>query len=447
MALHEFFSVVDDPSVFQFQDFNLFKIFYARYVNRTIDRSQHNAPNTHIERSSHIGHSFYCLTKALLVGVRSRLTKGYILFYGATGRHVEINGENFDVYNAPIVAAKGRNHIIIVEDSPEVRQKQHMADFYLSDLQPIISLLEKLIGRFIYNRIARQAYRIVEKYPQLGLGQHEVISVIINFYTHYLVYSFFVKLLHPDQMMLICHYGREKFIAAAKQNNVPITELMHGVITPDHMFYNYPKSYAPFFLDSLFPDKLAVFGEYWKEIVVNGNMLPADAVVVVGYYLQSAYLTCSNKTNTMIPKHTILIATQWTLQHKYLEYIRFLKDNLCKSQWQVIIKPHPAENQAAYELLAEDNFIVVTNESVYKLLDNADILISIYSTVLYEAMLYDVCTYVLIFEEIAERSMEIVNDGIGKPLKSDQLPTICSDSKQLDIKYYFAPFQPELLFK
>lgn len=322
-----------------------------------------------------------------------------------------------------------------------------MADFYLSDLQPLVNLFSRLMGRFIYNRIAKQAHYIVEKYPQLGFSQQEVISTILIFYMHYLVYYFFVKLLQPGHMLMICHYGREKFISAAKGNKVPITELMHGVIVPQHQFYNYPQSYKPYLSESLFPDKLAVYGNYWREIVINGNMLLPDDVFVVGYYLKNVRILPKDKIANPNCKNCILIATQWPLQDKYLQYIRFLKENLDRTEWQVVIKPHPAENAEPYKLLTEDTFIVVANDSIYKLLNKTDILISISSTTLYEAMLYDVCTYVLIFEEIAERSMAIVNDGIGKPLKPNQLPTICSDNKQVDTEYYFAPFQPELLFK
>ena len=107
-----------------------------------------------------------------------------------------------------------------------------------------------------------------------------------TFYANYQVNRFLLWVLAPERVLLICHYGREPFIAGCKRLGIPVTELMHGSIVGVDTFYNYPPTYSHLFGRALFPDKTAVYGEFWRRAVIDGRMFPPEAVAVVGYYLK-----------------------------------------------------------------------------------------------------------------------------------------------------------------
>jgi len=381
----------------------------------------------------------------MLLGISS-LFFPRILFYGVSGRYSVIEGTVFDLYNARIVGEAGRKQFIIVEDRKDSSQKQYMPDLLLQDFEPAIQLLRKIALRFVYNNIQETAQRIVQAFPTLEFSEDEAKEIIFNFYCRYLMNSIILFLLHPSRVLLICHYWREPFIAGCKRNGIPVIELMHGVITAQHPFYNYPRLYRSYFENGLFPDSLAVYGEYWREVVINGNMFPPESVLISGYYVKIKDLPRFSKRK---PRENgqivILITTQWTLQEQFLNYICFLKSQLDREQWQIVVKPHPAENIEQYVSLGDGNFVIISNKTVYELLEDCDIHISAYSTVLYEAVRYGVCNYILLFEEMLDHSLKVLDSGVGQPLTPNEVPRICDKKTEVDAEFYFAPYRADTL--
>jgi hypothetical protein len=252
----------------------------------------------------------------------------------------------------------------------------------------------------------------------------------------------FLWFIKPRRVLLICHYGNEPFIAACKHYQLPVIELMHGSISDSHPHYNYPASYSSLFVSTMFPDKLAVYGEFWKDNVVKGNMFSGEAVDIVGYYLKVPDMGSRVKLSK---ENVILITSQWTVVDVLYDYVKFLKENLNRSQWQVIIKPHPAEQPTTYLELLETGFIQLSDENVYSLLQNATVHISISSSVLYEAIRYDVANFVLLDDRYLDESKALITSGVALPLESRQIPDPTA-KPDVPPDYFFADFNPSVLF-
>ncbi|MGB2963464.1 MAG: hypothetical protein WBB69_05710 [Anaerolineales bacterium] len=382
------------------------------------------------------------LIKIILMGLLNH-KKNRVLFLGNYGRHSNIDGKIYDLYNARIIEQKGRDDFIIMEAYRDGVVDQYQAEFYYKeDLRLLILFLRFLFQIFNNRDLQTYAENILDLYPELSFSVREVRKIASHFYATFIASKMFLWFIKPSRVLLICHYGHEPFIAACKHFQLPVIELMHGSISDSHPHYNYPPSYSSLFINTMFPDKLAVYGEFWKDNVVRGNMFPEDAVEIVGYYLKVPDV---QKQAQPAEKNVILITSQWTVVDVLYDYVKFLKENLNKTQWQVIIKPHPAERLTTYQDLLEEDFVLLSNENIYKLLQNAGIHISVCSSVLWEAIRYDVANYVLLDDRYQDESHALINSGVALPLGSRQIPDPAA-KPDVPPDYFFADFNPSVLF-
>jgi hypothetical protein len=95
----------------------------------------------------------------------------------------------------------------------------------------------------------------------------------------------------------------------------------------------------------------------------------------------------------------------------------------------------------------EPGFVTRTDTSPYRLLPHVDIHISLYSTLLYEAVRYNVANYVLLVDGAPMICHRIIESGVAYPLELHQLPEIDARLDEQDAKRYFADFRPSVLFE
>jgi hypothetical protein len=447
MKDRSFFEIVDDPDLFDFGPFNLFKVFYARYVfgRQLVGANMAWKP---VERppllqlfAARLGALFKGSATVLRLGIASR-RQPRTVFYGATGRVSRMDGTIYDLYNARVLGERGREHFVLIEDNDDGTEKTYHPDFAFSDFALIIRLLAVLIRLLQGRRLRHFAGSVTAAYPTLGFSPTEVSEIAASFYANYLVNRLLVVLLAPERALLICHYGREPFIAACQRQSVPVTELMHGAIPAGHRFYSYPASYGHLFARALFPDKIATYGEFWRRILVAGNMFPPDSVVVAGYYLKVPLKPADHDVSGVT---CILICTQPTVQGEMLDYIAFLKSALDPASWKIVIKPHPSEDATAYHGLSEPEFVAVSDRTTYELLAECDIHISAYSSVLYEAIMYGACNYSLRVERYARLCDEVIASGVALPLNPGEIPAPCTMAAG-QVRYYLDDYHPKVLF-
>ena len=447
MTNRSFFEIVDDPDLFDFGPFNLFKVFYARYVfgrqlvGANVAWKPVGRPPLLRLFAARLLALFRGSAAAIRLGVASR-RRPRIVFYGATGRVSRNDDKTYDLYNARVVGEHGREHFVLIEDRDDYTEKTYRPDFTVSNFALIIRLMGVLIRLLQGRRLRQFAGRITAAYPALGFSPAEAGEIAATFCANYLVNRMLVAWLAPERALLICHYGHEPFIAACQRQGVPVTELMHGAIPAGHRFYSYPPTYSHLFGRALFPNKIAVYGEYWRRVLLAGNMFPPDAVVVAGYYLK---VPAKPDTHDTRVTNRVLITTQPTVQRELLEYIAFLRSALDRSAWEILIKPHPSEDATAYHGLTEPGFVSVSNRNTYELLAECDIHISVYSSVLYEAILYGACNYSLRVARYAQVCDEIIGSGVALPLNLGEAPAPCTMAAG-QVRVYLDDYRPDVLF-
>ena len=310
---------------------------------------------------------------------------------------------------------------------------------------------EKLLYRNLkstFNRIKRNTTFNKNDIQRIGYA-------IWLFWRNYRVWNYLLDNSRFEYCYFICHYHKEGCLLALKRHGIVSIELQHGLIAREDIFYIYPQAVQNIARKSLFADYIGVYGDYWKDVLSKGYEYPEDRVVIVGYFLyenrKSDETTIHSIKNT-IPSNAkiILVTTQTGLHTHFIQYIKWLSNDIVsrKANIFVLVKPHPAEDMGIYDAINELPNVSVVSTSITRLYMLADIVISIYSTTLFEAKRFDLACYSLNVEEYRDYVTGIAQTGIASIIEMQENPLLDlneAESQQAQSDYYFKPFRSDLL--
>lgn len=255
----------------------------------------------------------------------------------------------------------------------------------------IIGLIKNRFNIFKFSSIDKEYLEKLKKYfeKETGIKNLEILSentlrkILINFECEYKYYRNFFRIKQPQKIYIICSYGKEALIAAAQDLNIEVIEIQHGVMTKYHIGYNFPDVKIPYF-----PDKLLLWGEYWKG---NVNLPKNVKIELYGYpYLKKQ---CEKYKNIEKNLNQVIFISQGTIGKKLSEKaIEFAKEN---PDLKVVYRLHPGEflrwkkeYKDLYENRNLENLEISDNneKNLYEYLFESEYLIGVYSTVIYEAL-------------------------------------------------------------
>jgi hypothetical protein len=444
-----FFQQAIDAESFMFRGINLAKLFYDRYTSdvRALDKASRKTRRRVRRRRDPLFSASRVLRLLFLVWmwkVRNKGRPAYV--FSGEARISRVNGSAYDLYNPKILESIGRERVLLIEHRVSKAKKSYLPDIYRSDLFLAYRIVSKLCRRLLGRQIKAFYERLRSSNPRLAYDFKEARRIVVHFYSWFLIQKAILRLASPHCALVLCHYDQHAFMAACKMLKIRTIELMHGSILRLHPHYNAPQAPASFrraFAHSTLPDQIGVYGSFWKENLVTGGLLPDSAVFVLGYYLQTEQ---PNRTPRVEGKTVLLISTQAPFQRDWLEYVQMLKLSLSPGNWRIIIKPHPNEEDEAYRQIAVPGFVEVSTDSVYALLNQADIHMSVRSTVLFEALRYGVDNYVLVVESAARECQELIDSGVGLPIRQGELPS-ANAAPSKPASYFFSPFDAALLLR
>ncbi len=271
------------------------------------------------------------------------------------------------------------------------------------------------------NRLAKEAAAIKLQ----GFQEYLNAALQLFFELFHQYYAAF-KGQRIDRLFLICHYHNESLIAACKILGIEVIEYQHGLIAKNDLYYVYPESIIPHRERCLFPDKIVVFGPFWRDLLCLGNEFSPEQVIVGGNYSLAPDLKPKSARH---PKEkAILIGAQKNMADTYVAYISSLQKRLAEShpEWKLLVKLHPSEP----EVEKYDQFAQATNCELHGknsvldvLLERSLIQISIYSTTLYDAIGLDVLNLSLQnYSSSSDYAAEMVANKVAFPLQFDDDP-------------------------
>lgn len=255
----------------------------------------------------------------------------------------------------------------------------------------IIGLIKNRFNIFKFSSIDKEYLEKLKKYfeKETGIKNLEILNeknfkkILINFESEYKYYRNFFRIKQPQKIYIICSYGKEALIAAAQDLDIEVIELQHGVMTKYHIGYDFPNIKIPYF-----PDKLLLWGEYWKD---NVNLPKNVKIELYGYpYLKRQYEKYKNIEKNL---NQVIFISQGTIGKSLSEKaIEFAKEN---PQLKVVYRLHPGEflrwkkeYKDLYENRNLENLVISDNneKNLYEYLFESKYLIGVYSTVIYEAL-------------------------------------------------------------
>ncbi len=242
----------------------------------------------------------------------------------------------------------------------------------------------------------------IEQYFNININWElrNKVSNLLNYYLNkrkYLIkyYNYMLHKIKPKIIIMVVSYSFDRMILCeiAKKRKIPVVELQHGMIGPMHIAYNF---YRKMKLPS-FPDYLFTFGQFEK----NKARFPIaeDRIVSVGYpELEKNSRLYKKKKNT---KKVILFISQG--EEKIAKYTEIVAQNLDSQRYHIIFQLHPKEyfdwRRKLGKYLNYPNIEIIGDykHTVHESLAQADWVIGNFSTVLYEAQMYDAKVAVLKF--------------------------------------------------
>lgn len=259
-----------------------------------------------------------------------------------------------------------------------------------------------------------------------------------NFLAQYDVMSLWVKWQRPKAIFVNSYYGKMPIIKAAKELNIPVIELQHGMIEHDDIAYF---ARRPDIDTSYFPDYFLSFGEKEKKFfkVNRYPLIPYENVYPVGSYL----IDLSKKTfklNAIILekkasyKTVICVSGQDENEESIIAFLKQASE--LDSSLLFLYVPrtfYKDEVEKVYDV--PTSIHIVKNMTVYDAILHADIHSSVHSTCAIEAL------------SLGVKNILINIDGIAFQFFDKQLPdrtlTQFADTPEEYVQK-IQSFQPEL---
>ncbi len=234
----------------------------------------------------------------------------------------------------------------------------------------------------------------------------------------------------PRVLVVVCAYGREPLIEAAKARGIPVAELQHGIIYPYHLGYTYPA--AP---KTTFPDHLLTFGTYWNA--ATDYPIPTERVHAVGYPAFDEARSAVERS----PGDDVLFVSQLAVGEPLSRMAVALA---ARTGAPVVYKLHPGEIpgwRQRYPWLEAHGVRVVDDpgSSIYDLFATVRAQVGVFSTALYEGIGLGVPTVVA----------ELPGSEASEPLVRSGYAASAADDASLEraLDRSGAPVDGEALFR
>lgn len=243
-------------------------------------------------------------------------------------------------------------------------------------------------------------------------------------------------IIRPKAIFVTVSYNlfNQVLISVAKQMRIPTIELQHGRLGETHCAYNFRSCHQ---LES-FPDYVFVYGEYERQKV--RFPINKEHIFAVGYPELEKKARFYNSIDREQKCLTIVFAAGSMENEIMSKYAIEIGKQLIKNDVRVIYKLHPSEYQnweTKYPQLKQEFIQVIDNNdhSIYYYLGQADYVIGISSTALFEAMMFK--TQILVIREMDYKKSEAIYINKCAELISsiDEIVDIIKNRKQVRQRY------------
>jgi hypothetical protein len=219
-------------------------------------------------------------------------------------------------------------------------------------------------------------------------------SSLLVFFESYRKWNYLLRQAKAKRVFFICHYHNEGIAAACKLLGIELVELQHGLISKRDLYYVYPERYSGVYKRALFPDRLWVYGAYWKDLFLGSAESIEGKIDVVGDFRYEKLTP-----NLNLRENVVLLCAQKNLHEPYIAYIQYLKSEVLPKHpdWKLLVKMHPLEGQSGLYFNEQNGQVEVLplQSSLSESLSRCRVQISIYSTTFFDGLGFSIANYAL----------------------------------------------------
>jgi hypothetical protein len=293
-------------------------------------------------------------------------------------------------------------------NNPDFAQKRKRALLPVSMTTALIDLITVLLvflhGPAEITRTARMiSTDIAEEATRMQLGYKSIRNTLRRFYWSKRIYKWMFGRIQP-RFVMVSDTGEFSVWAAARELGIPAIEFQHGIFSRHHS-NALPPTAAPYKDTIVTPDRIFLYGDYWRRELEGAGFHDRELMVVgspyMDYYRQ-------RRAEFLAEKHqrgplSILLTTQGLDRDRLIQFIHELLQ-LARGRLDLAlnIKLHPNEKQREqYERILLANHqnvrVLLGHElpSTFDLLSRSDIHMSIASAVHYDSLGLGVPTVIL----------------------------------------------------
>lgn len=404
--LKQFLVIEDNPELlnyrFRFENFMMWPLVRHFVVSKLVTRTN-NSPSLPLPNKKRALTTSYLRNILFNSPFRRSGQQDYLYFNSGI-----TNIKKHDVYFnrvTDLFAGTFLDSSILIEDSANYEFKQPRAypKVRAHDSLLITPWLMSKLGRLVKvdsERIQEFIDFISRIYP--ALSQEDLTSIANLLKNHSkrlpLLRSAYDRLFDINQPKLIFledgSYGYRSFILKwAKERGIKTGELQHGLVTPNHIAYNYGdgilrsdeyKTYLP--------EHFLSYGQHW----INQINLPVKKWVIGNPHFTE---TLKIHAGIFKPSKEILILTAGLSPAKMQEITTRLVTSDSLRDYHFVFRPHPQEKSSTDkiypEILKNRNIKIDCNDDLYASFCSASIIVSEFSTVIYEAQAFCPNIYLL----------------------------------------------------
>lgn len=256
---------------------------------------------------------------------------------------------------------------------------------------------------------------------QIRSNLTETALIQIKIFRHQLKkYGAIYDLKKCKNIFIVCSYGKEGMIHAAKMRGVRVTEFQHGLMGAHQMGYHFPNiKDVPYF-----PDRILLFGKLWEDI----TDFPSAKIEVIGY----KHLTDSLGRYRNIRKKagSVLVISQQSIADELINFV--LQAAEVNKKYQFYYRLHPKEKsgwQEKYPRLAHSTLpnlhVDDSSDDLYQEIASSELAIGVSSQTIFECIMLDVKVILVDLPSVEHMAFLIEKDFV-KLAPADQ-PLIIND--------------------
>ena len=278
------------------------------------------------------------------------------------------------------------------------------SDMTTTALNAILRRLEKSGNPRTIFEIAVQMNGSLRQEPGLErFSSERIASQLLHFYWAKKIYKKVLKQIRPEYLFT-ADFGEMEIAAAAKELGIKVIEFQHGIMDRHTYGYSWSSYALPYKAAMPVPDRLFLYGEYWRDELHNGGFWK-DELCPVGSLRLDAYRKIKSEIKGREKKCHILLTAQGSNTDNLIAFVSEF-NTLAKTclEFRLFIKVHPLyeRDKDRYRDAFQgegDIQVLLGNEtpSTFELLTASHWHISVYSTCHYEALALGVPTVILPF--------------------------------------------------